>query len=109
MEHLNPLKIGKYTFWITFGIANFIFFGFLINALCRYAEIAESFAICGFFYIGIAFWVNLLILLFLLIYSYCYKEKQRESLIGAAILLINIPLAIAYMFLGFSLLDYFNI
>ena len=109
MKNLNPLKIGKYTFWVSFGLANFFLFGFLINALCGYTKIAEGFAFGGFCYTSIAFWVNLFIFLALQVYGCCYKEKLKQSFIAAAILLVNIPLAILYVYIGLTLLDYFNI
>ncbi len=109
MKNLNPLKIGKYTLGITFGLANIFLFGFIISALCAHIDLAGSFAIGGLFYLYIAFWTNIVIFLFLQIYGCCYREKLKQSFIGAAILLINIPIAIFYVFFGICLVEYFNI
>jgi len=109
MINFNPLKLGKYTFWVSFILGNLFLFGFLINALCGYTKIAEKFALGGLFYMYIAFWVNLVIFLALQVYGCCYKEKLKQSFIAAAILLINIPLAVLYVSIGLSLIDYFNL
>ena len=108
MKNLNPLKIGKYTFWVSFGIGNLFLFGFLFGVGIQNKDIAEWSALCGYFYLFVAAVVNLVIFLALQIYGCCYKEKLKQSFIAAAILLINIPLAILYVYGGILLIDYFN-
>ena len=58
--------------------------------------------IIGFFYVIIAFIVNLVILLIMVILSFVYRNHQSDILKYASIQLINIPIAIAYIFILFN-------
>ncbi|MDR1730122.1 MAG: hypothetical protein LBR52_05615 [Prevotellaceae bacterium] len=113
MNGTLPLKIGKYTFGVSFILGNLFLFGFLFGVAIQDKKMAECFALMGFLYVyyvaGIA---NVIISLGLLVYGIfltANKEKQKQSFIGIAVMMANIPLAIIYMIVGFSLLNYFNI
>ncbi|MDR0873173.1 MAG: hypothetical protein LBN27_06860 [Prevotellaceae bacterium] len=107
MKTLNTLKIGKYTFAVSFLIGNVFLFGFLICCALGYRDIAENFALGGLLYIPIAAVINILILIALVIYGIFINKK--DSFGGAAIMLLNIPLAVGYFYLGLYLLDLLNI
>jgi len=86
MKDLNPLKIGKYTFWVSFIIGNLFLLGFLFGVAIQNKEIAEYSAIFGFLYLYyVAGSVNIVILLGLLVYgisSKTNKEKRKQCFIG---------------------------
>ena len=90
---INPLKIGKYTFWLSFGIGNLFMFGFLFGEVIQNSEFAMDCAVCGFFYLYIAPIINIVILLALLILGIIDIEKREQCFKGIGIMLINIPLA----------------
>ena len=109
MENLNPLKFGKYTFWLSFGIGNLFMFGFLFGEVIQDDKFASSFAFGGFYYLFIAPIINIVILLALLILGIIDIEKREQCFKGIGIMLINIPLAALYAVIGISLIDCFNI
>ncbi len=108
MKNLNPLKIGKYTFWVSFIIGNIFMFGFLFAAaVINDSSLASNFAMLGFYYLFVAAPVNLIILFALLSWGIVEVEKRKHCFIAASILLINIPLAWLYAFVGCLSIDYF--
>ncbi|GHT57174.1 hypothetical protein FACS18945_0820 [Bacteroidia bacterium] len=104
MKTLNTLKIGKYTFAVSFLIGNVFLIGFIICCALGYSEIAEKFAVGGLLYIPVAAVINILILIALVTYGICINKK--DSFGGAAIMLLNIPLAVFYFYLGLYLLKF---
>ena len=104
MKELNPLKIGKYTFWLSFGIGNLFMFGFLFGEVIQNSEFALSSAIYGFYYLYVATAINLVVLLALLIWGIADTEKRKQCFKGIGIMLINIPLAALYAVIGLLLL-----
>ena len=109
MINFNPLKLGKYTFWVSFIIGNLFLFGFLFGVAIQNNEFAMDCAVCGFFYLYVASIINIVILLALLIWGIIDVGKRKQYFIGIGIMLINIPLAVLYAFIGLSLIDYFNL
>jgi len=104
MKNLNPLKIGKYTFWVSFILGNLFMFGFLFGGLVIKSDnIAFGSAVFGFYYLYVATAVNLIILNGLIVWGIYDINKREQCFIGSAIMLINIPLAILYAFIGFGL------
>jgi len=93
---INPSKIGKYTFWVSFIIGNLFLFGFLFGV--------RSSAIYGFYYLYVATAINLVVLLALLIWGIADTEKRKQCFKGIGIMLINIPLAALYAVIGLLLL-----
>jgi len=112
MRTINPLKIGKCTFWISFIIGNlFLFgclFGLLLDFLFRNKDFAVWSAILGYCYLYVATAINLIILFVLLIWGILEKDKQKRCFTSVGIMLINIPLAILYAFVGLGLIGEFS-
>ncbi|MDR1761744.1 MAG: hypothetical protein LBR55_04780 [Bacteroidales bacterium] len=102
MKNLNPLKIGKYTFWISFIIGNFFMFGFLLGVVIKNNNLIDGSAYLGYLYLYVATAINLIILLIFLIWGIGEVEKRKQCFTGIAIMLINIPLAILYASIGLS-------
>ena len=105
MKNLNPLKIGKYTFWVSFILGNLFLLGYLFAMAIKSNNIANVCLVGGYIYLFVATAVNLVILLTLLvfgIFKICNVER-KQCFIGSAIMLINIPLAILYAFVGLGL------
>jgi|GEM_PF-1110821 len=99
MNNLNPLKIGKYTFWVSFIIGNIFMFGAISPFLRDYWN---DFAIGGFYYLFIASAINILILIFLSAYCYYIKEKAENYLKAIGYILLNIPVAAIYAYIGLN-------
>ena len=105
MKNLNSLKIGKYTFWVSFGIGNLFLIGFLFGAAIKVEDIAIGSAMFSIFYLILATIVNIFILILLCFdISIVKKENRKQYFKGMGIILINIPLAILYSIIGMSLL-----
>ena len=104
MKNLNPLKIGKYTFWVSFIIGNLFLFGFLLVFQSGDSNLATRIAAFGYTYLYVATAINLIILLYLLIWGIIDVEKRKQCFMGIGIMLINIPLAALYAFLGIYLI-----
>ncbi|MCL2327432.1 MAG: hypothetical protein FWC39_02835 [Bacteroidetes bacterium] len=103
MKNLNPLKIGKYTFWVSFIIGNIFMFGHLLDvAINNHAT--YRLAIGGYMYLFVAAAANLIILFALLIWGIVDVEKRKQCFKGIAMLLINIPLAFVYAIIALELL-----
>ncbi len=109
MQNLNPLKIGKYTFWASFIIGNIFLFFCLFSVSIKNNHLALHSAIYGFFYLPIATCINIVILLVLTIWGIVVPVKRIECFSGAIIMLINIPIAILYFAIGLFLVQNFNI
>ena len=107
MKYLNPLKIGKYTFWVSFILGNLFLIGFLFGVAIKNNSIANYSAFSGYLYLFVATAINLIILIALLVWGIIEDEKREQCFIGGAIMLINIPLAIVYAVVGMRLLELF--
>ncbi len=81
---------------ISFVIGS-VFFGLYITG-----NESENIFVFGFFYVIIAVIINLVILLILIALSFIHKEHQNIILLRTSLLLINIPVAVLYMFLMFE-------
>ena len=68
-------------------------------------ERSEEVAFAGLFFIIIAFWVNLLVFLILIIVLVFYKNHWKYLCIRMGILLFNIPLALLYAYIGLHFID----
>ena len=105
MKTINPLKIGKYTFWISFAIGNIFLLGALAcNSISFWNEYIEYFMIGGFFYLFLASAVNILIIIFLSIYCLIVKENLENYLTSIGYILLNIPIAILYVIMAMTFL-----
>ena len=106
---MNPLKLGKYTFGASFIIGNLFLFGFLFGVTIENKDIIDSSIVGGLIYLYVAAIINLVILLVLLVWGIIDVENRKQSFMGIGIVLINIPLAYLYAFLGIFLIEHFNL
>jgi len=109
MRTINPLKIGKYTFWISFAIGNLFLLGFLFGMAIKNYGFASWSALFGSLYLFIATVINLILLLILLVWGIFEVEKRKQCFTGIGIIAFNIPLATLYVFVGTKLLMHFKI
>ena len=87
---------------------------FILYWIMPYNQITigqESFSlpVAGLFYTVIAFVLNALLFLALIICSFVYRQYQITILKYTAILLVNIPIAILYIYLFFSYDNYASV
>jgi len=102
MKNLNPLKIGKRTFWVSFIIGNIFMFSYLLGRTMEWRNIDNFGFVGGYIYLYGATAINLLILFILLIVGISEIEKRKQCFKGIAIMLINIPLALLYAYIGIA-------
>lgn len=97
MENKQILNIGKTTFWALFAAGNICLFGEL---LFKHA----GFDVAGFFLLYIGTFISLVVLFGLIIYGLFKKEHLQVCLKSASILLINIPIAFRYAYIGLEII-----
>ena len=97
INNLTIIHIGKSLFWLSFLLGNICLFGYLIsNEL--------FFAIGGYFLLIFGSSVNLLAFVSLILYGVFNRNQYEESMKSALILLINIPIASLYTWIGLSII-----
>jgi LIVCS family branched-chain amino acid:cation transporter len=78
-------------------------FGAVISAyIFSSEEYCFRFAVGGYFYLYVASIVNILILLFLSIYCLWIKEKLKNYPVAIGYILLNIPIAAIYAYIGIT-------
>ena len=101
MRTINPVKIGKYTFWISFAIGNIFLLGALAcNSVSFWNKYVLDFVVYGFLYLIFASAVNILIIIFLFIHYLIVKENLKNYLTAVGYIVLNIPIAALYAFIG---------
>ena len=94
------LQIPSWIFGCSLGIGTIIL-------LLHLAMREEAITVMGFFYILIATLINGIALVVFVTLSYVYRQYQKEILLRASLLLLNIPIAIGYAYLALS--DFFQL
>lgn len=97
MKKLSVQLIAKTTFWLCLIAGNICLFGFIISRI-------EYFAFAGFCLLYIATLINVLVIIGLFIYGFVKKEEMKNCLKSISILLINIPIATLYTWIGLEIL-----
>lgn len=97
MENFKIIHIGKSLFWLSFMLGNICLFGYIFSG-------DEAFAIGGYLLLIFGTIINLLVFFGLMIYGFLNPKSKNESIKSAMILLINIPFAILYFYIGTSIL-----
>lgn len=97
MENFKILNIGKSLFWLSFILGNICLFGYIFSG-------NESFAIGGYLLLIFGTIFNLLAFFGLILFGLLNQKYKNESVKSAMILLINIPVAILYFYIGTSIL-----
>ena len=105
MKNLDTLKIGKYTFYISFLIGSILLLGFLVCATFHFGDIGWCPVILGFYYLFLASAINILIIIFLSVYCTYIKEDMKTYLKAIGYILLNIPIAALYVMYIFYLPD----
>jgi len=97
MKNLKIIHIGKALFWLSFALGNLCLLGYFFSE-------QPFFAIGGLYLLIYGSVVNLIAFFGLLIYGSFHQKQFDECSKSALILLINIPIAILYYFIGVSIL-----
>ncbi|NDI98942.1 hypothetical protein GWA97_07630 [Flavobacterium sp. LaA7.5] len=74
---------------------------FLLQFAVTSAE-KDNIWMIGFFYVITAFVINIVVFAIMIVMSFIRKEQQKEILINTSVQLINIPVALAYMYILFT-------
>lgn len=94
----SPVQIiTKITFWLSFILGNICLFGYLISK-------NGYFAVGGYLFLFIATLINVLVIIGLLIYAFFNRNKMQICLKSISILLINIPIAALYAWIGLEII-----
>ena len=96
MKDQYIINIGKTVFGLSFLLGNICLFGYMITK-------DEEFAIGGLLLLILGSALNLLIILLILIYTVFNPSVSDACLRAIGILVINIPIAIIYAFIGLNL------
>jgi len=97
MENNEIIKFGKYVFGGCFALGNICLFGYLLTR-------DDSFASGGYMLLILGTLINLLLVIGLLIYGIAKQSKFDACLKAIGLLMINIPIAILYTFIGTNLI-----
>ncbi len=97
MENFKIIHIGKFLFWLSFILGNICLFGYIISS-------NGYFVIGGYLLLIYGTIVNSLAFFGLILFGMFKPQCKAEICKSALILLINIPIAILYYFIGLSIL-----
>lgn len=95
MKNKDIINIGKTVFGCSFLIGNICLFGFLVTK-------KSEFAMGGYLMLIFGSLFNLLVIIGLLIYGLFYQSMLKACMKSSMIILINIPMAILYAFIGLT-------
>jgi len=102
---INPLKIGKYTFWTFFIIGSvFMSGGIITSTVPSLRYYLDIFVVGGYLYLVAAIAINILILILLLLIPAKSKENRKNYLKGIGYILLNIPIAAIYVYVAINFL-----
>jgi hypothetical protein len=90
-------KVGIYSAIISFAIGTLLLISFAITHI-------ELIAVIGYFFLIIAFYVNLFIAVILLIMVVVSQENTFKNLRTIIVMLINLPIAYLYYVIVFTYL-----
>ncbi|WDF46846.1 hypothetical protein PQ459_18365 [Chryseobacterium sp. KACC 21268] len=96
MENFKILHIGKFLFWLSFILGNIALFGYIISG-------NGVFQIIGFLLLTYGTVINLIAFSGLLLFGIFAPKYTTDAIKSALILLINIPIAILYFYIGISI------
>lgn len=97
MEIFTIKNIGKFFFWLSFILGNICLFGYIFTK-------NESFAVAGFYLLYVASAVNIIIILLLIVYGMIYRNHFENCKKAILIMLLNIPIAFIYAWIGLSII-----
>jgi len=96
MKNFSPLKIAKYSFWITFGIITFFYFGFILATRFNLFTFDALLFGVGITFIPATIVINVLMLIFLIVYG-IYIKKYKETFFASGLILSNVIVVILYV------------
>lgn len=96
MKDHEIINFGKYLFVLFFVLGNICLFGYLITR-------NSAFAVGGYMLLIVGTFINLLFVIGLLIYGIAKQPKLDACLKAICLLMINIPVAFLYAFIGLNL------
>lgn len=97
MKLFTIKNIGKTFFWTSFLLGNICLFGYIFTK-------NGNFALAGFYLLYVASAVNIIVVLGLLIYGLYNKEYFKDCKKAILIMLLNIPIAFLYAWIGLSII-----
>jgi len=100
MEIFSIKNIGKTFFWLSFILGNICLFGYIFTKDIQ-------FAIAGYFLLIYGGIINLIVFVGLIVASFFNISKKESYAKSAYILLINIPIALLYAWIGITLIGGF--
>lgn len=94
-EVKSSIKMPVYLFLISLAIGTLLL-------LLHFAIPQVNFLVAGFIYLLIAAAVNIIMFGCLVIYSFVYWKYKWAILLHACLLLVNIPIAVVYIYIIFE-------
>jgi len=98
MSEKTIITVGKTLFWTSLLSGNICLFGYIFTQ-------NDFFVNSGFLLLQWAFLINLSAIFILITYGIIYSSKLDACLKSSAIMLINVPIAIIYIFIGIQLVS----
>jgi hypothetical protein len=98
MDEKTIINIGKMLFSASFLLGNICLFGYVSTG-------NEFFVNSGFLVLQWGFLINLATIFILIIYGIMYNSNLDACLNSSAIMLINVPIAIIYIFIGIEVVS----
>jgi len=96
MKNFKFIKVSKRLFWFSLIIG--------IGTLLLFIVTRENFFIeFGFLFLILMFLINLYFFFFFIICGLIYEERSKECFDSAALLLINIPIALFCLIVGVNI------
>lgn len=95
MKLFTIKNIGKTFFWLSFMLGNICLFGYFFTK-------NDEFALAGFYLLTVATIANLIVVFGLLFYGMIKKKHFEECKKTILIMLLNIPIAFIYAWIGLS-------
>lgn len=96
-QNFKIINLAKFLFWLSFILGNCCLLGFLISH-------ETFFAIAGYFLLIGAGLLNFTAFIAFILYGIFNSKNAAEALKSALILLINIPIAALYAWIGLSII-----
>lgn len=95
MKNNTIISIGKYTALTSFIVGNICLLGYIFTK-------NEAFAVGGLYWLLIAGIINSIILISLFAYGFYSRKDQKDCFNAIGVLLINVPVAILYTWIGIA-------
>ncbi|WP_295202438.1 hypothetical protein [uncultured Chryseobacterium sp.] len=99
MNDQSLITLGKSVFWLFFILGNISMIGYIMSK-------NDEFAVGGFMLLIFGSMINLLIIAAILVYAWVDVRRRNACMKAVMIILINIPIAIVYFFIGISILTF---